>query len=290
MAGFEMDAETPARRVPRVAGWLVAAVLTLIVLSAINPFVMVPAGERAVLFSLSGGTRTRVLGEGMHLIVPFVERPIFYDVRTQTYTMSRTPWEGEVRGEDALAALTSDGQVVTVDISVRFHPDAARLHRLHQSLGPEYVSKVIRPEIRSQTRLALAEYPVEDVFARKREAIQEQIARRLTESLNRSDIVVDEVLLRNIQFSPAFAAAIEEKQIAQQNAQRMKYVLQKAQLEKQQKVLEAQGEARSIDLRGQAIAQNARIVQYEYVRRVAPNVSTIITTDGGLTAPAPPRP
>lgn len=291
MSRPEAELQRSAHAARSAAPWLIGGVVALILLRVFSPLVWVPAGERAVLFSLSGGTRSRVLGEGVHLIVPFVERPIFYEVRTQTYTMSETAWEGEVRGDDALPALTSDGQVVKVDISVRFHPDAVRIHRIHQSLGPEYIAKVIRPEIRSQTRLVLAEYPVEDVFSRKREAILRSIQQRLAASLSRSDIVVDEVLLRNIQFSPAFATAIEEKQVAQQNAQRMQYVLEKARLEKRQKILEAQGEARSIDLRGEAIARNPKVVQYEYVRKLAPNISTIVASDGeGPPSPALPRP
>jgi regulator of protease activity HflC (stomatin/prohibitin superfamily) len=213
----------------------------------------------------------------MHLIVPFVQRPVFYNVRTQTYTMSAVHWEGEVQGDDSLKTLTSDGQEVTIDISVRFHPDAAKIHRLHQRIGPDYANKILRPEIRSQTRIAVAEFPVGDVYSRKREVVEQRISERLTRSLAQNDIIVDEVLLRNVTFSPAYAAAIEQKQIAQQNAQRMQYVLQKAKLEKRQKILEAQGDARSIQLRGQAIAQNARVVQYEYARKIAPNVATILT-------------
>jgi prohibitin 2 len=255
-----------------------------------NPLLTVGAGQRAVLFSLYGGTLSRQLGEGTHLIIPWVQRPVFYDVRAQTYTMSSTSWEGEVRGDDALAALTSDGQAVNVEISVRFHPDARHIYRLHQRVGPDYLNKIIRPEIRSKTRVVLAEYPVDDVYSRKREEVQKKIEAQLTQSLSTNDLIVDEVLLRNVQFSPAFAAAIEQKQIAQQYAQRMQYVLEKAGLEKQQKILEAQGDARSIQLRGQAIAQSARIVQYEYARKIAPNVSTIITDGKGTSVPFAARP
>jgi prohibitin 2 len=258
------------------AVWILLPLAAFLLL-VVNPFVVVGAGQRAVLFSLQGGTLSRQLDEGIHLIVPFVQRPIFYDVRTQTYTMSEVTWEGEVKGDDSLSALTSDGQVVKIDISLRFHPDASKIWRLHQRVGPDYANKIIRPEIRSQTRVAIAEFPVEDVYSGKREALEQQIEDRLTHSLRQNDVIVDEVLLRNVQFSPAYAQAIEQKQIAQQNAQRMQYVLQKAELEKQQKILEAQGDARSIDLRGSAIAQNSQIVQYEYARKIAPNVAAIIT-------------
>jgi prohibitin 2 len=271
----------PGNRRVSAAIWLVPLALLALFWIA-NPLVTVGAGERAVLFSLHGGTLSRQLGEGTHLIVPFVQRPVFYDVRTQTYTMNASGGEGERGGDDSLSALTSDGQVVKVDISVRFHPDAGRIWRLHQRVGSDYVQKIIRPEIRSQTRTAIAEFPVDDVYAKKREQVAARIAERLTASLSKNDIRVDEVLLRDLHFSDAYAAAIEQKQIAQQNAQRMQYVLQKAALEKQQKILEAQGEARSIQLKGRAIAQNSRVVQYEYARKIAPSVSAIVTDGRSL--------
>jgi regulator of protease activity HflC (stomatin/prohibitin superfamily) len=266
--------------------WGAAALIVAALLVFLSTcLVTVGAGERAVLFSLHSGVLARQLGEGTHFIVPFVQRPIFYDVRVQTYTMSETNWEGEVRGDDSLSALTSDGQVLKIDISVRFHPDARHVYRLHQRVGPDYVNKIIRPEIRSKTRVIIAEFPVEDVYARQRERVESLIGDSLKRSLSENDLVVDEVLLRNLRFSPAFAGAIEQKQIAQQNAQRMQYVLQRAELEKQQKILEAQGEARSIELRGRAIAQNARVVQYEYARKIAPNVSAVITDGRSIAVP-----
>ena len=275
------------------SGSLIAVAVVALLLLLVQPYVVVGAGERAVIFSLHGGTLPEVLGEGTHFIVPFIQHPVFYDVRTQTYTMSATSWEGEVKGDDSLSALTSDGQKVTVEVSVRFHPDPANIYRLHKRLGPDYVSKVIRPETRSQVRIVVAQYPINDVYAAKREEIAAKITDRMRAELAVNDIVLDEVLLRDIQFSAEFAQVIEQKQIAQQNAQRMQYVLQKAEKEKQQKILEAEGDARGIELRGQAIAQSSRVVQYEYARKIAPNVTTIITDGNQNTVPfsaSPPAP
>jgi prohibitin 2 len=277
------DSPYPAGNERRFDARVWLGVLMLLVLFTIcNPLITVGGGERAVLFSLRSGTLSRQLGEGTHFVVPFVQRPIFYDVRTQTYTMSAAHWDGELRGDDSLSALTSDGQEVKVDVSVRFHPNATNIYRLHQRIGPDYIRKIIRPEIRSQTRVAIAEFSVDDVYSRKREQVQQRISDRLKASLSKNDIVVDEVLLRDLHFSDTYAAAIEQKQISQQNAQRMFYVLQKAELEKKQKILEAQGDARSIQLKGRAIAQSARIVQYEYARKLAPNVTTIVTDGKSL--------
>lgn len=259
--------------------------ITLFVLIFANPLVTVGAGERAVVFSLNGGTLPGQLNEGLHVVTPFVQSTVFYDVRTQTYTMSATSWEGEVKGDDSLTALTSDGQVVKIDISVRFHPDATKIYEIHQKVGPDYANKIIRPAVRSQVRVVIAQFPVDDVYARQREEIERRIEVNLKKSLADNNIILDEVLLRDVRFSDAFAQAIEQKQIAQQNAQRMQYVLLKAEKEKQQKILQAEGDARSIELRGQAIAQNSRVVQYEYARKIAPNVSAIITDGRGVNVP-----
>ncbi|BCM91718.1 hypothetical protein IAD21_03593 [Abditibacteriota bacterium] len=268
---------------------IILAALFLVFL-ILNPFVTVPAGHRAVLFSLSGGTQNRQLGEGVHFVFPFLQSAIFYDVRSQTYTMSARSWEGEVKGDDSLTALTSDGQALQVELSVRFHPDPNRVARLHQRVGPDYANKIIRPAARSQTRVAFAEYPVSVAYSEKREVIEKRIADGLRQSLGQNDLILDEVLLRDITFSPAYAKAVEAKQIAQQNSQRMNYVLQRAQIQKQITVLNAEGDARSIQLRGQAIKQNTRVIEYEYARKIAPNVSAIIT-DGRsnlpFTAPKP---
>ena len=268
--------------------FLIPIGVLFLVLLLFNPFVTVPAGERGVVFSLSGGTLNRQLGEGIHFVVPFVQSVVFYDVRTQTYTMSAVQWEGEVRGDDSLTALTSDGQVVRVDLSVRYHPDPQKVANLHQRIGPDYANKVIRPNALSETRVILAEYPVSAVYAAKREVIEQRIADGLKKSLAESDIILDEVLLRDLRFSDTYAAAIEQKQIAQQNSQRMNYVLNKAEIEKQIQILNARGDARAIELKGKAIAANSKITQYEYARKIAPNVGAIITSGQDVKVPFAP--
>ncbi len=264
---------------------LIVIGLVLVAFVVFRPFVIVPAGERAVIFSLTSGVWEGQYDEGFHFLLPVVERPILYDVRTQTYSMSRVHWEGEVRGDDSLSALTADGQTVSVDISVRFHPDPDSVWRLHKEVGTDYISKILRPEIRSQTRVAISEFPVTEVYSAERQVVEDRIEKRLRESVRRRYVIIDEVLLRDIRFSDSFANAIENKQIAQQNAQRMKYVLEKTEKEKQQRIIEAEGEARAIELKGQAVAENAKVIQYDYARKIAPTVSTIISDGRTLAVP-----
>ena len=264
---------------------VILGVALVIGFAAFRPFVIVPAGNRAVVFSLTSGVLDKQYGEGIHFLVPVVQRAYLYDVRTQTYSMSHVHWEGEVRGDDSLNVLTADGQTVGVDISVRFRLDPENVWRLHKEVGTDYVNKILRPEIRSQTRQAVSEFPVTEVYSESRQVVEDRIEERLRTSVQRTYLIVDEVLLRDIRFSDAFAEAIENKQIAEQNAQRMEYVLEKTEQEREQHIIEAQGEAEAIELKGKALAANTRVVQYDYVRKVAPNISTIISDGKTLAMP-----
>jgi regulator of protease activity HflC (stomatin/prohibitin superfamily) len=278
-----------ARSAGRLPLWLKGLFIgfgVLVLAFLVIPFyVIVPAGHRAVVFSLSGGVQQMQHGEGFHLIKPFVERAELFDVRQQTYSMSRTDWEGPVHGDDTMATLTADGQKVQVELSVRYHLDPNSVWRLYQKIGRNYERDIIRPELRSHTRIAIAEFPASRVFSTERRTIERNIAQRLTPKLEQNYILVDEVLLRDVRFSPEFQKAIIDKQIAQQNAQRMKYVLDRERLERQRKVILAEGEALAIRLKGQAVDANAKVTGYEYARKIAPNIRTIITD--GRTVPMP---
>jgi len=241
----------------RLMSILAGALLVLFLLS--RPYVVVPAGQRAVVFSLTSGVLEKQLGEGFHFLLPVIHQPFLYDVRTRTYSMSRVHWEGEVQGDDSLSVLTADGQTVSVDISVRFRPDTENVWRLHKEVGTDYVYSAVR------------------------QVVEDRIESQLRESVKRTYLIIDEVLLRDIRFSAAFATSIVNKQIAEQNAQRMEYVLERTEKEKEQQIIEAEGEAQAIELKGRAVAENAMVIQYEYVRKVAPNVGTIITKGNTLT-------
>lgn len=265
---------------------IILGVVLVLAFVVFRPFVIVPAGSRAVIFSLTSGVLEKQYDEGFHVLIPFVQRAIIYDIRTKTYSMSQVHWDGEVPGDDSLNVLTADGQTVGVDVSVRFRLDPENVWRLHKEVGIDYVNKILRPEIRSHTRVAVSEFPVTQVYSESRQVIEDRIEQRLRESVMRTYLIVDEVLLRDIRFSDDFATAIENKQIAEQNAQRMEYVLEKTEKEREQRIIEAEGEAEAISLKGKALAQNARVVQYDYVRKVAPNIVTIISDGKTLAMPA----
>jgi regulator of protease activity HflC (stomatin/prohibitin superfamily) len=250
------------------------AVLIIVLLA--KTILIIDAGEMAVIFNqVSGDLSTRY--PGTNILIPGLQKEVMYDTRAQTYTMAATYAEGEPKGDDAIETLTKDGQIVKMDLSVRFHIDPTRLTNLHREIGPDYINKVVRPEIRNQIRLAVSAYPVTEVYTEKRQEIQFQTQDNIRRKFKASYLILDEVLIRNIRFSTEFEKAIEQKQIAQQEAQRMQYVLDKERQEKDRKIIEAQGEAESIRLKAQVLAANPALIQYEYVQKLSPGVKTIIT-------------
>lgn len=256
---------------------MVGVIVLFLLVFLFKIYIVVDPGEKAVIFNKATGNLRVTPNEGFYFLIPLIEEPTIYDMKARTYTMSIAALEGEIKGDDSLQALTSDGQTVLLDISVRYHPDVDNLDKLHRRIGVDYVNKVLRPQVRSIVRMIVSEYPVLDVYSGKRMLIQSEIDKKLSDSLKKSYITCEEVLLRNVQFSRDFQQAIENKQIAQQEAQRMKYVLEKQEMEKTRKIIEATGEAESLRLKGKALADNPLLIQYEYVKLLSPNIQAIIT-------------
>lgn len=256
---------------------IVLGILAIIAMVAlVNTVITVDAGQIAVIFNtVSGALSSRE--PGTHLMIPGVQKAIFYDSRVQTYTMSASYNEGEVKGDDALEATTLDGQLVKLDVSVRFHLDPTKITDMHLHIGEDYKDKVVRPEVRTVVRLVVAAYPVTEVYSGKRLEIQTKSLETLRPKFQANYMTIDEVLIRRVAFDPEFQKAIEQKQIAQQQAQQMEYTLEKEKLEKERKIIEAQGEAESISLKGEALANNPALIQYEYVQKITPGIQTIIT-------------
>ncbi len=239
--------------------------------------VVVGAGQRGVVFSKSGGVRPGALGEGIHFIVPLIWEVKLYDVRSQTYTLGSQPTGAELQGGEPVDALSSDGQKVGLHVSVRFRLKPDEVWQVHRDIGEDYVVKIIKPQVRSDARTVVAAYPGIDVYSKERYTLQEKLQERLAEKLADRHIVVEEVLVRDITFSPQFQQAIEQKQIAQQDALRMEYVVRKQKEEKKQTVILAKGEAEAIKLKGHALGSYPEIVQWEYVNNLPDDINVVVT-------------
>ena len=249
------------RRVLPAAGADIARVLGLIVgplvllLLAGTSVRVVPVGHGLVIFNtVTKGFR--LAGQGIAFIPPFISQTRDYDLRRLEYTMSGVTGEGrKAQIDDSLWSPTQEGLQVGIDLTVWHHLDPRRVVSIHQQIGPDYEEKIIRPAVRSVIRLVISEYPVMDVYSAKRAKIQDEINVRTKALIEKDGFIVDEVVLRDVRFTPEFAKAIEAKQIAQQSAEQMKYTLEKEQKEAERKVIEARGRANAIEVINRALAE-----------------------------------
>lgn len=255
---------------------VVGGVVLLLILSTTSLRV-VPVGHGLVIFNtLTRGFR---LGQqGVTFVAPFVSVTQDYDLRRLEYTMSGISGEGRKSDiDDSLWSPTKEGLQVGIDLTVWHHLDPMRVVSIHQKIGPDYEEKIIRPAIRSVIRLVISEYPVMDVYSARRAEIQDEINRKTKTLIEKDGFVVDEVVLRDVRFTPEFTKAIEAKQIAQQAAEQMKYTLEKEQKEAERKVIEAQGRANAIEVINKALAQNPNYIKYLYVDKLSDKISVIVS-------------
>ena len=172
---------------------------------------------------------------------------------------------------------TREGLQVGIDLTVWHHLDPLRVAQIHQRIGPDYEEKIIRPAVRSVIRLVISEYAVMDVYSSHRAQIQDEINVKIKQLVEKDGFIIDEVVLRDVRFTPQFTKAIEEKQIAQQAAEQMKYTLEKEQKEAERKVIEATGRANAIEVINRALAQNPNYIKYLYVDKLSDKVNVIVS-------------
>lgn len=243
-------------------GILIIIFFTFMFLS--GSVVRVGAGERAVVFNIFGGVEKRVLGEGINIIIPFIQSAYIYDVKQSTYNFAtedlgkkQYPVGGEIH------VLTSDGQKLDIELTVRVSPLPSDLWKLHKYIGPDYAYKIIFPKARTILREILASYPVEDVYSSKRQEIQDKVMDRLkNDLLKKYYIDVEDVLIRNVKFSKEFQDAIDRKQQAYQEFLKMQYVLEGEKSKRDAKISKAEGEAKAINLRVNALKANPEFLKY----------------------------
>jgi len=258
---------------------LLVLVVTLIILDGL---VSVPPGHVGIIYDRGRGVLAQELPEGLHFKIPFWQVSYLTDVRTQEYTMSVSPGEGAVYSDDSMTAPTQDGQTVTVDATVLFHVDPTMAAELFQQVGPDYIQKIVRPMARSQIRAQVAKYTAIDVYAKKRDEAEQKINEKIEELYAEKDIILESVLLRHIAFSPQYAQAIEEKQVAEQRIQKAEYQKLEAAELKDKKIIEAEADAKSISLKGQALRANPQVIQFEFVQKMAPDINWGIMPDNVL--------
>lgn len=251
-------------------------------------FTSIPAGHVGVVYDRGRGVLPEAFPEGLHLKIPFWQVVEKMDARTIEYTMSVAPSENtnyandSAFGDDSMTAPTADGQSVTVDATVLFHIDKEQAPKLYQTVGPYYVDTIVRPVARSEIRMVISRYTAIDIYSEKRADAEQAMNADISKLFGEKGIILERVLLRNVTFSPEYAKAIEEKQIAQQRIQKADYERQEAEKLKQKKIVEAEAEAQAIKLKGETLRANPQVIQFEFVQKMSPNISWGVLPDNIL--------
>lgn len=256
---------------------LIVILIFLLILAFIAVSIRyVPVGHAMVKFNIVT-KKFSIAKEGVTLVPPIIYNTYIYDLRRQEYTMTSRKGEGRKANiDDSLWAPTSEGLQVGIDLTTWYRVDPDKLIYVHRKIGPDYAEKIVRPTIRSVVRHIISEYKVMDVYSAKRRLIQGEVEKRIKKILEPDGFIIDGVVLRDVHFTAGFAKAIEEKQIAQQEAERMNYVLLKEEKEAERKKIEAEGEAKKINIVSKALKQNPQYLKYLYISRLSDKVQVIV--------------
>jgi len=181
-----------------------------------------------------------VLPSGLNLINPLMD-VLELDIKTQNYTMSGVHDEGEKEGDDAIRVLTADGLEVTIDLTVLYSLIPSEAPRLVRETGVDYQNKIIRPLTRTKMRDNAVYFPAVDLYSTKRDIFQSKIFKSIEDDFKKRGLILEQLLVRNITLPATVKSSIEEKIKAEQEAQKMEFVLQKEKQEADRKRVEAQG-------------------------------------------------
>jgi len=224
----------------RYAGILKLIAIGLIVIGVFSKSIMqIDAGQVGVK-SLFGKVQNDVLHSGLHFINPFVEVRSM-DIKTQNYTMSGVHDEGAKASDDAMRVLTADGLEVTMDLTVLYKLVPSDAPRLVRETGIDYTDKIVRPLTRTKIRDNAVYYDAVSLYSSKRDEFQSRIFKSIEDDLKKRGIILEQLLVRNITLPESVKAAIEQKINAEQEAQKMQFVLLKEKQEAERKRVEAQG-------------------------------------------------
>jgi len=244
---------------------IIAALVTFIVIILVisESVVIVQAGHRGVVLYL-GAVENRVLGEGVHFVIPFAEQVIPLEVRTLKYQAEAT-------------AASNDLQQVQTVIALNYHLNPADVNKVYQQLGPDYADRVIAPTIQESVKASVAKYNAEELIT-KRAIVKDVIASAIRNSLSAKDIVVETIFITDFKFSPAFSSQVEDKVVAFQkyltelnNLRGIQVVANQtvvqAQAQAKANIAKASGESQAIKIITSQLRQDPQYLQWQAINR-----------------------
>jgi regulator of protease activity HflC (stomatin/prohibitin superfamily) len=255
-----------------------AGIIVVLIGLSIACVVQVEPGQVGVQ-KLFGKVNNNVLNSGLNVINPLVQ-VVMFDIRTENYTMSGVQDEGAKQGDDAIRVLTADGLEVIVDLTVLYRVVPAEAPRILKEVGIDYRNVLVRPICRTKIRDNAVYYDAVALYSTKRDEFQSRIFSTIEANFKERGLLLEQLLVRNITLPASVKASIESKINAEQNAQKMTFVLQKERQEAERKRVEAQGIADYQKILSTGLSD--KLLQYEMIKAitVSPNAKLIFMTNG----------
>ncbi len=276
--------------------------------------VFIEPQERGVVvspysFRAPKGYLEEALTPGLRWIVPG-ENVRRYEISRQTYTMSAASAEGNIVGDDSIRARTKDGQEVFIDASIIYQVDEIKVTQLHIDWQDRYRNELVRPTARGIVRDVASQYGIEEIVSSQRDSLESAITEAMEEKFLENNLILVDFVLRDIHFSAEYAVAVEQKQIAEQQAQQAKFVVESKKQEAEQarqvaegqadaaviaaqgeadaRLIQAEAEAAALELINSAIQGKPDLLTYQYISKLGPQIDVmLLPNDSPFLFPLP---